>query len=75
MEAIVNELPEPADVGNWIGEDEIVAEVRAARDAIFARAGYDLHELGRQLQARQVAAGRVGVTLPPKPPESDSHAA
>ncbi len=41
----------------------------------FARAGYDLHELGRQLQARQVAAGRVGVTLPPKPPASDSHAA
>ena len=50
MEAIVNELPEPADVGNWIGEDEIVAEVRAARDAIFSRAGYDLHELGGQLQ-------------------------
>ena len=58
-----------------VGDDSIVTEVRAVREAIFARAGYDLQELGRQLRARQAAAGREGVTLPPKPPESDSHAA
>ncbi|MES2179944.1 MAG: hypothetical protein V4550_18935 [Gemmatimonadota bacterium] len=71
----MNEIPRPGDAGDWVGEDEIVAEVRAARDAIFARAGYDIQELGRQLRARQAAAGRAGVTLPPKPPESDSPAA
>ena len=61
--------------GASIGVDTIVTEVRAVREAIFARAGYDLQELGRQLRARQAAAGRQGVTLPPPPPESDSHAA
>lgn len=58
-----------------MGDDAVAAEVRAARDAIFARAGYDLQELGRQLQERQTAAGRIGVTLPPKSPDSDIHAA
>lgn len=71
----MTDSPLPADAGDAIGDDAIVAEVRAAREAIFARAGYDLQELGRQLQARQIAAGREGVTLPPKPPESDCHAA
>ena len=61
--------------GASIGDDTIVTEVHAVREAIFAQAGYDLQELGRQLRARQAAAGRQGVTLPPKPPESDSHAA
>lgn len=64
-----------ANAGDALGDDAIVAEVFASREAIFARAGYDLQELGRQLQARQAAAGRSGVTLPPIPPESDSHAA
>ena len=71
----MTDSPQPEDAGDSIGDDAIVAEVRAAREAIFARAGYDLQELGRQLQAPQAAAGREGVTLPPKPPESDSHAA
>lgn len=65
----------PWDALNAIGGDAIVSEVRTAREAIFARAGYDLQELGRQLQARQTAAGRAGVTLPHKLPDSDSHAA
>lgn len=56
-------------------EDAIVAEVRVSREAIFARANYDIETLGRQLQERQAAAGRVGVTLPSKSPDSDSHAA
>ncbi len=67
--------PVPTDAPNTIGGDAIVNEVRAAREAIFARAGYDFQELGRQLQARQTASGREGVTLPHKLPDSDSHAA
>ena len=65
----------PWDAQNAVGGDAIVSEVRTARAAIFARAGYDLPELGRQLQARQTAAGREGVTLPHRLPDSDSHAA
>ena len=71
----MSDKPLPSDAPNAIGGDAIVSEVRAAREAIFARAGYDLQELGRQLQARQTASGRHGVTLPHKVPDSDSHAA
>ena len=71
----MSDEPMASEGGASIGDDTIVTEVRAVREAIFARAGYDLRELGRQLRARQAAAGREGVTLPPKPPESDSHAA
>ena len=52
------------------GDDQIIAEVRAAREALFAAAGYDLDELCRQLLARQEAAGREAVTLPPRPPDA-----
>ena len=71
----MTDRPTPSDVRRVSEDDVIITEIRAAREGIFARAGYDLGELGRQLRARQVAAGREGVTLPPKPPESDSHAA
>jgi hypothetical protein len=71
----VSDRPLIANAGDGTSDDAIVTEVRAAREAIFARAGYDIQELGRQLQARQLAAGREGVTLQPKPAESDSHAA
>mgnify|MGYP001482823585 CR=1 FL=1 len=58
-----------------VADDPIVAEVRAARDAIFAEAGYDIEELCRRLRARQLAAGRTAITLPPNAPRPDSHAA
>ena len=57
------------------GEDPIVAEVRAAREALFAAAGYDLEEFCRQLRARQAAEGRAAVTLPPRAPDATSRAA
>lgn len=47
-------------------EDPIVAEVRAAREAIFAQAGYDLGELCRQLNKRARARGETPITLPPR---------
>lgn len=49
-------------------EDPIVAEVRAAREAIFAQAGYDLAELCRQLDERARERGETSITLPPRRP-------
>ena len=72
---IVTDNPTPSNARDTIGDDSIVSEIRAVREGIYARAGNDLQELGRQLRARQASHGREGVTLPPKPPESDSHAA
>lgn len=71
----MSDKPLPPEANSASRDDSIVSEIRAVREGIFARAGYDLQELGRQLRARQAAAGREGVTLPPRPPESDSHAA
>ncbi len=58
-----------------VEEEAIVAEVRANREAIFARADHNVQNLGQQLRERQAAAGRTGVTLPSKSPDSESHAA
>ena len=58
-----------------VGEDPIVAEVRAAREALFAAAGYDLEEFCRQLRARQAAEGRAAVTLPSRAPDAPPRAA
>jgi hypothetical protein len=46
--------PEPRP---W--RDPIVAEVRAAREALYAEAGYDIHEFCRRLQERQKASRAV----------------
>jgi hypothetical protein len=37
--------------------DPIVAEVREAREALFAAAGYDIHEFCRRLSERQAISG------------------
>jgi len=37
--------------------DPIVAEVRQAREALFAAAGYDIHEFCRRLSERQATSG------------------
>jgi hypothetical protein len=44
-------------------EDPIVAEVRATREALFAQAGFDIHELCRRVRARQAESGNVVVSL------------
>lgn len=51
--------PLPRD-NRW--EDPIVAEVRKAREKIFAAARYDLDELVRQLNERQEREGRTAIT-------------
>ena len=47
-------------------EDPIVAEVRKAREDLFAAAGYDLDEFCRRLRERQQAEGRRVVSLSPR---------
>jgi hypothetical protein len=42
--------------------DPIVAEVRAAREALFAAAGNDIREFCRRARAAQATSGRPVVT-------------
>ena len=45
-----------------VWRDPIVAEVRAAREALFAEAGYDIHEFCRRARAAQARSGHPVVT-------------
>jgi hypothetical protein len=49
-------------------EDSIVAEVRAARIALLAAAGYDLDRFAERLRQEQVSSGHGVVTFPPRAP-------
>jgi hypothetical protein len=59
--------PLPKDHERW--EDPIVAEVRRAREQLFAAAGYDLDVFCRQLRERQEKEGRHAITRPPRRPQ------
>jgi hypothetical protein len=49
-------MPKPlAEAEPW--EDPIVAEVRQARERLFAAAGYDLEEFCRRLNEQHTPAG------------------
>jgi hypothetical protein len=61
-----------------VWHDPIVAEVRQAREALFAEANYDIHEFCRRLSERQAnsghsvvkqgsASGEGAVAIPSKP--------
>ena len=50
-------------------EDLIVAEVRAARAALWAAAGYDLERLAERLREEQALSGHPVVTFPPRAPQ------
>jgi len=43
--------------------DPIVAEVRRIREALFAEAGYDVHEFFRRLSEKQAVSGHRVVNL------------
>jgi hypothetical protein len=43
-------------------QDPIVAEVRRIREALFAEAGYDVHEFFRRLRERQATSGHTVVS-------------
>jgi hypothetical protein len=45
-------------------EDPIVAEVRQAREQLFAEAGYDLEEFCRRLRERQEHEGPASTQRP-----------
>ena len=48
--------------------DEIVAEVRAIREAYAARFGFDLRTISRDAREQQRVGGRRVVSLPPRRP-------
>jgi hypothetical protein len=50
-------------------EDPIVAEVRKAREELFAAAGYDLNEFCKRLQKRQREEKRQVVVPSPRRPQ------
>ena len=56
-------------------EDAIVTEVRAARIALLAAAGYDLDKLADRLREEQLSSGRSVVTFPPRVPAPTTHEA
>lgn len=44
-----------------VWQDPIVAEVRQARETLFAEANYDIYEFCRRLAAKQAASGQLVV--------------
>ena len=56
-----SDTPENARV--W--RDPIVDEVRAARETLFAAAGYDIREFCRRARAQQASSGHRVVTVEP----------
>ena len=50
-------------------EDEIVEEVRKARDEYAARFNYDLDAIYKDLKEKEKHSRRKFVSLPPKKPE------
>ena len=47
--------------------DPIVAEVRRAREELYAEAGYDIREFCRRIRERQDTAGHRMVKWTPEP--------
>ena len=50
--------------------DDILLEVRKAREAYAKEFGYDLQAIHRELKAQEQASGRRIVSLPPRRPKS-----
>ena len=51
--------------------DEIVAEVRSAREQLFAACDYDLEKLAERLRQDQKVSGRAVVTFPRRMPAKE----
>ena len=50
--------------------DDILVEVRKAREAYAKEFGYDLQAIHRDLKAQEQASGRRIVSLPPRRPKA-----
>ena len=48
-------------------DDPIMAELRATRDRLAARFGYDVEAIFRHIQAREARSGLTCVPCPPRP--------
>jgi|GEM_PF-830286 len=59
-------MPRPLRQEQARWEDEIVAEVRKARETLFAAAGYDLDAFCRKLREQQQRSGRQVIAHPPR---------
>jgi len=55
---------EPKRIREQPWQDPIVAEVRQARETLFAEANYDIHEFCRRLAERQESSGHTVVKVP-----------
>jgi hypothetical protein len=53
-------------------EDDVVREVRAAREEYCRQFGYDLGAIVRDLRERERAGGRRVISLPPRRPAQPS---
>jgi hypothetical protein len=51
-----------------MAEDDLIQEVRAARDAYARSHGYDIDAMSADLRAKAAAGGRHVVRLPPRRP-------
>lgn len=67
---MIDDSPRPEP---WV--DPIVAEVREAREALFAEAGYDIHELFRRAHQREPLSGHPIVRRIKPEPGSEGEAA
>jgi hypothetical protein len=54
--------------------DEIVAEVRSAREQLFAACDYDLDKLADRLRQAEKASDRAVVTFPRRMPTKEASA-
>ena len=55
-----------------LDDDPIVTEVRAAREAQFAAAGYDMAEYARRLREAQAISGHPVISQPPRPTQQSA---
>lgn len=53
-------------------KDEIVEEVRLARERLFADCDFDLDKLADRLRREQQASGRAAVTFPRRIPTKEA---
>jgi hypothetical protein len=60
------------DIPNCDGPDEIITEVRAAREALAAEHGYDVRRLFAELNRRAQASDRPKMAPSPKRPVSST---
>ena len=57
-----------------MAEDMVVKEVRAQRSELLEQAGGTVEQLVNLLRRREAEAGRASISLPPRPPATQTRA-